>query len=564
MIKIHFYLLLAALAAAFAAGCSGGGSNNAAESDADSAETAEIDATESLEEIADSSEEHFEIIDENEIDAHEYDEITVEEAEETNDEGDLSEEITDVQTDDGGEVEEQSEANELKEETAEEEAEELEKEEPLGSVVISDFYVIENPANVLSFFVEYTTDKACATDLRVACDFGYDQNFTGSDAVTSHKLFVMGLVTGANCRFTAAAKDENNLYSYSDNDVTVSPLPEILPAMELVKKDESMMYRGWTLFNLSNVIDSIPLMVAMVDEEGRYRWYYMADTESSGSDNAVSMTPQGVLIGGTVSVINPQIVNFEGAVVWTEPVYMHHEIKPFGGGKFIFLGADTACDPVTFKDVMWTDTIEIWDVETRTTTWRWLMCQHYAPPVIEVDWDHINSIDKFPNENALLISSRGQDALFKVNMDDGGVIWRLGKQGDFAMDEGDLFYRQHDATFLPNGNILLFDNGKTDVRPFSRAIEIQFDETEGAKTAKVVWQYAPNPVIFTDIWSGARLLPNGNRLITFGVYSDVASSYLIEVTGDAQPAETWMLKLPYKWGVYRSQRVDGVYGYVKK
>jgi outer membrane protein assembly factor BamB len=70
---------------------------------------------------------------------------------------------------------------------------------------------------------------------------------------------------------------------------------------------------------------------------------------------------------------------------------------------------------------------------------------------------------------------------------------------------------------LPNGNILVYDNGSHSANhalPFSRVVEVD------PKTNQVVWEYFDNPAynFFSPYISGARRLPNGNTLITEGMF----------------------------------------------
>ena len=80
------------------------------------------------------------------------------------------------------------------------------------------------------------------------------------------------------------------------------------------------------------------------------------------------------------------------------------------------------------------------------------------------------------------------------------------------------FYRQHTASQLANGNVLLFDNGNE--RPqaeggeYSRALELRLDDAAG--TATKVWEYRPSPDIYAPIVSSAYRLDNGNTLVNFG------------------------------------------------
>jgi Arylsulfotransferase (ASST) len=73
------------------------------------------------------------------------------------------------------------------------------------------------------------------------------------------------------------------------------------------------------------------------------------------------------------------------------------------------------------------------------------------------------------------------------------------------------FFGQHDPDFLPNGNILLYDNRITGPRPelgYSRVLEID------PRTHEVVWEYAgtDEDPMYSDIGGRVQLLPNGNVL----------------------------------------------------
>ncbi len=127
-----------------------------------------------------------------------------------------------------------------------------------------------------------------------------------------------------------------------------------------------------------------------------------------------------------------------------------------------------------------------------------------TPGIIERRRDvfHPNSIEYIETpppgmEGAdLLISLRSLDQIAFVDSKREKVIWSWGAG---SLD------RQHHPTLLPNGNILVFDNGM--LRGWSRVIELDPVREE------VVWEYRA-PGFFSAGRGGAELLPNGNVLIT--------------------------------------------------
>ncbi len=109
--------------------------------------------------------------------------------------------------------------------------------------------------------------------------------------------------------------------------------------------------------------------------------------------------------------------------------------------------------------------------------------------VLWSDYAHFNSIDIDPKDSNFIMSFRHLDTIIKVNRKTGDMMWILGGIGDqFGLKDEQKFSKQHHATFLENGNILLFDNGnneqvmyaedtsKINGVGYSRAIEIQIDE----------------------------------------------------------------------------------------
>lgn len=150
---------------------------------------------------------------------------------------------------------------------------------------------------------------------------------------------------------------------------------------------------------------------------------------------------------------------------------------------------------------------------------------------VTVDPYHVNSLDVDTDGN-LLVSLRNFNELLKINPNDNKIIWRMGgsksknNQFDFVNDNIDGFTgfsHTHDAKWLDNGNLLVFDNGNTRTNKFSRAVE--YKVTESTKKVEKVWEYSPTPKIYAPIMCGAQRLENGNTFITFGNFIFEADKY---------------------------------------
>jgi hypothetical protein len=128
---------------------------------------------------------------------------------------------------------------------------------------------------------------------------------------------------------------------------------------------------------------------------------------------------------------------------------------------------------------------------------------------------HLNSID-FDLDSNLIVSSRNLDEITKIDRKSGEIIWRMGgKNNQFTfINDAVGFSAQHSATILPNGHLLLFDNGNFHTPHFSRAVEYRLDQT--AKTATLVWSYRNTPDVASIFWGNAQRLKNGNTFISWG------------------------------------------------
>lgn len=418
------------------------------------------------------------------------------------------------------------------------------------SVAVKGMSVTELPSNMLARWVDFSTTYKVPTDVEVECGDAYEHRFQGPSTCT-HQMLVTGLVADTNCELRVVADDE--IIATENFDVIG---PDDWPTFEVVEARPDAIQAGWNLLNLQNKYDSIPARIAIFDEEGRLRWYYQLPVSRSGGDTEVALCRDGVLACGRLREDGPFVIGWDGSVLWNAKLGGHHDCRFLDEEETVLrylrdaeeCGADQPASVVV---------LEV-DRESGKELWRWALCKHYQPPEIVPDWSHANTIEGFPNENAFLLSSRVQHALFKVDRDTGDIVWKLGLDGDFSHKSEDAFWGQHSPEILESGNILLFDNGYKGRREYSRVIEIEYDETQ--MSYSVVWEYEPDPRRFNSIWGDADRLENGNTLATFGVQSKTETSDIYEIDPDGN--EVWHVRLPLKWGVYRADRIPPQYGYV--
>jgi len=90
--------------------------------------------------------------------------------------------------------------------------------------------------------------------------------------------------------------------------------------------------------------------------------------------------------------------------------------------------------------------------------WTWSTFDHLDVnyhPFGFPDWTHSNAVVYSPSDGNLILSSRSLSWVMKIDynngMGTGNVLWKLGPNGDFKLQNGgpsDWFYNQHYPVFL--------------------------------------------------------------------------------------------------------------------
>jgi hypothetical protein len=158
--------------------------------------------------------------------------------------------------------------------------------------------------------------------------------------------------------------------------------------------------------------------------------------------------------------------------------------------------------------------------------WEWHSWEHLDPGVDRItavqelrhEWTHGNSVAELPDGN-LLVSYRNISTVAIIERRSGAIVWKLGAPP---------LAQQHAPVPLPNGNLLIFDNGVHRLdhpTPYSRVIEVD------PATKDIVWSYQEPQVFdfFSPYISNAQRLPNGNTLICEGSFGR-----LFEVTPERE------------------------------
>jgi Arylsulfotransferase (ASST) len=241
----------------------------------------------------------------------------------------------------------------------------------------------------------------------------------------------------------------------------------------------------------------------------------------------------------------------------------HHDAHHFGDGRILYTavepltaaaaraipggvpGSEAGRGPVT-EGTVYADVIK----ETGpggAIAWTWRAAEHLDPDRYPLQphyrrehWPLINSVYPLADGN-ILASLRSVSAVIIIDRGTGKVIWHLGA-GTVA--------QQHCASELPDGSILLFDNGTfrtAESVTYSRVIEVD------RQSKAITWEYRDSPAenFFTPFMGAAQRLPNGNTLIT-----ESAFGRIFEVTRSGQVC--WEYVVPY-FSAYRARAAGALF-----
>jgi hypothetical protein len=172
-----------------------------------------------------------------------------------------------------------------------------------------------------------------------------------------------------------------------------------------------------------------------------------------------------------------------------------------------------------------------------------------------VDWTHMNSIEMDTDSN-IIISSRHFDEITKINRQDSTVMWRLGgKANQFTfVNDSDMFLAQHDARRLPNGHLLLYDNGRGP-NPVHKASAKEYELDEDSLIATLVWSYSEADTVYSRSQGNCQRLSNGSTLISWG---DPRNEYMVFSVVDSLGNKQYEVQFPDSQITYRTFYYDSV------
>jgi len=506
-----------------------------------------------------------------------------------------------------------------------------------------------NPTVPLAAILSVAADEAATLTINI--DDGERQWSVSptDESAMSFEVPVFGMRADRMHSISVTLTDAKGNASTSDAmTFETSPLPEAFPTPRVTVHNPDAMEPGVTLFNVngrwnaegqSAPKDFSPAVI--VNDLGEVIWYYLPEGHRV---HDIRRMPDGHFIyeiwpgtGGMVEIdmlgnvlrrwhfTGTAVDPAEGSIPVATDTF-HHDFAELPNGNILLLSSENrvidnwytseteAMAPRASENVIGDVIIEMtmdgevlreWKLHDILDPYRiaynslrknfWNV--HYDG-VVEgpvSDWTHANAIIYEEQDNSFILSVPYQDAVVKISMDSGELVWILGNHdnwrepwsGKLLTPVGDVewSYKHHAISPTENGTYLLYDNGVARSSPFDNKMPVEdsytraveYSVNEETMEVSQVWVYGPDDERFYARYLGdVDWQPQtDNILINIGAQETNADganappgpgtqrwARLVEVTHD-QPAEkVWEMRLQEDdsgWSIYRADRLPNLY-----
>jgi len=379
----------------------------------------------------------------------------------------------------------------------------------LGVEVLSaDVVLSPNVATVAT--LDWSVEAPVAATVRYGTD---ERTFdVAVDATaTEHQTLLLGVPAATEITWSILDADGGLM---ATGTYTTGALPTELPSVEVTGG-------GHDQFMLTPLIGATTAAV-ILSPEGKIVWYHLDDRgldvyrvrlASDGSGvvyNAASVSGDPAEDSALVTVSWDGGTSEELAV----PLLSHDFVELTDGtlgaiGVKYGPGADGT-------DVRGDRIVEIAPDGTQTDIWTSWDCfdpTEYTGDDEELGWTFANAIDYVPESDSYVLGLRNFSSILPVDRAGacGSVIG--GEPSDYTFD-GSRFRHQHQFQMIDADHLLVFDNDGAGATT-SRAIEYELDHD--AMTATQVWDYTPDPKVYSFVLGDAERLDGGDTFVAFSV-----------------------------------------------
>ncbi len=485
--------------------------------------------------------------------------------------------------------------------------------------------------------LQLTTDVP--TRVSVQCSDGvnfWEKDFY--DFSTNHSEILLGFKPGQTNLMQVTVYDQyQNAVTFPQLlEFDTAPLPANFPTYQVLTDEPDQMEPGYTLFTVFNRSQN-SAYITIMDNLGEVVWYrpvlQMSDIDVQQLDDGnlfiheqppANRFVEMNLLGDIVRTWTPPAgypINSHAAILTSHGTILYlsdvsEVVSNFPAYAFPLSPTSNTNVPLETISVDDNPVVEIsasngallhvWSPLNQLDPTRvtYLTGDFPSPISGTLDTEHANAIVDDTNDDAIIVSQRDQDAVYKFSRATGQLIWILGDHANWPSNfqrylltpVGTPFewcYGQHAPVLTPQGTLLLFDDGPNRAEPFapiiapqddySRAVEYSIDETN--MTVSQVWDsydggQGGGDRLESSIMGNADWLPQTRDVLTTYSWINYVNGQLlnpapatmariVEYTHDPVPQVVFDLSFwfygirpsGYGFYCYRSHRIPDLYAH---
>jgi len=404
-----------------------------------------------------------------------------------------------------------------------------------------DLFTTINPAGVNPLCAKLNISATVAGKVRIEVvgQDGEQSNIvhTFEGTAKEQSVPILGLYPDYHNIVQVSLLNESGIELLSEElQITTSGIPDLFTQIDVDIRKPDKMESGLTLVSYRGI--SNPHTPFMIDAFGKIRWILDYSNHPSINelyyDVGMERLQNGNFYFGESRTDAIYEIDVYGEIVnaWTlSPYGFHHNVQEKPDGNFLVTarpynsvhlnGALTKDDQIIEIDRQSGSIVNTWDLKESLDENR--VVGDVDLNTNTIDWAHANAVIFDESDNTIIVSCQKQGV---VKLDsDNNVVWILSshlawganRRGDDLNDylltpldaasnpitDVDILngyenhpdfewnWYQHAPLLMPNGNIMLFDNGyirnHNGVERYSRAVEYDINETQ--RTVRQIWHY---------------------------------------------------------------------------
>lgn len=415
-----------------------------------------------------------------------------------------------------------------------------------------------------------------------------------------HQVPIVGLYAAYNNQVTIKVQYKNGITDVKQLSIKTGALPKYIKTAKITvsNKNTSQMELGSNKLTLLNRTTKEPFAV---DSDGEVRWYstlysqhmlkkwtkghFMMLTKSDQSGETYNDLIETDLLGRVYKEFKFSAKAGSTDATKSEVQYttlIHHDLTRLPNGNILATVSDGSSrykeDTLAEISYKTGKVVKVIDFKRLLPKSMWKSFTKGDDG--KMDWFHQNSVDYDKTDHSILVSSRNQDLIMKLDYRTNQIKWiysgkksstwpqkyrkyllKKTKGTTTTGGQHGLYLLSHkngkEIIILYNNNVSVTNGDKKNSGKYSEGVIYQINDKQ--KTIKQTWSYGKQlgKKNFTVVIGFAQKLANGNVLLDFGYKNNGKESNIIEVNSQGQQVWNATVKnVSIKAYVYRAYRLE--------